>query len=161
DLPDVRGSGLVVGGARRGARAGATPVLELVVGPVVQLARVALPELEVRLDVVIAQVGGVELAALGDVPDVAAPDRGPAPQPVAEDRAAGIAAVLGDALDAVAVGQERRRLQAAVGAQVAAVAGPLVAGALGDLVDGDPRGGHGHVGARDRDLHLLEGAEVE
>ena len=40
-------------------------------------------------------------------------------------------------------------------------AAPLVGAALGHLVDGDARGGHGDVRRGDRELDLLEGAEVE
>ena len=161
DLVDVLRRGLVVGRRGLAVGAGAAAELELVVGPVVEDARVVLPGLEVQLGVIVLELGLVELAALDDVADVADAVGAPDPQVVVDQRSADVGAVLQHLVDPVAVGQIGLGLQVAGGVQVAGVAPPLVGAALGDLVDRHPRGLHGDVGARHRELDLLEGAEVE
>jgi hypothetical protein len=127
----------------------------------VEDARVARPGLEVELEVVVLQLGLVELAALGDVADVADAVGAPDPQVVLEHRTSDVGSVLLHRLDLVAVRQGRLGLQAAVGIQIAGIAPPLVGAALGHLVDRHARGLHRDVGARHRELDLLEGPEVE
>ncbi len=83
------------------------------------------------------------------------------PEVVLDDRAAEVEAVLLDRVDLVAVHFPGRGLPVPFGAQVAAVALPLVGAALGDLVDGDARRLDRDVGRGGGQLDLLVGAEVE
>src|SRR5205807_7903311 len=120
---------------------------------------------EVELGVEVLELGLVELAAAGDVANVAAAVGGPDPQVILPDGAADVGAILVHLVDPVAGKARphfrRLRLPGAVGAQVARLPTPVVGAALGHLVDGDARGRDVDVGRSDRQLHLFEGPEVE
>ncbi len=178
---------LVPGGGQGAGGAGVAPLLLLGVVAAEQRQRVGRRDLGVELGVPGRQLGLVGQAVRRQGArqrlhaDVLLAVGAPGPDVVLEDRAADLAAPVVHLVDLVAEAVAELRLPGAgdrVGGQVALVeagvrlraagslqvagrAAVLVGAALGHQVEHDAAGGDGGVRAAGRDLHLLEGAEVE